>query len=72
MKLLGAVPCGGFSTMPVISKVGPKSLPTRDDAILMRLLRRHFLDRDDIAAMLLIGRDRIARGSARFCRPRAA
>ena len=52
--------------MPVISKVGPKSLPIGDDAILMGFFRRHFLDRDDIAAMLFIGRDALRETAALF------
>ena len=32
-------------------------LADRDDAVLVRLFRRHFLDGDDIAAMFLVGLD---------------
>ena len=57
MKLEGEVPLGGFSTMPVISKAAPNSFALADDAILMGVFGRDFLDRDDIAAMLVIGFD---------------
>ena len=69
MKFDGAVPFGGFSTMPVISKVGAEILALGDDAILMGVFLGHLLDGDDIAAMLVIGLDALLRGSAFRRRP---
>ena len=64
MKFDGAVPFGGFSTMPVISKVWPNSSPDGDDAVLVGLVLRHLLDGDDVAAVLLVGREHLLHRAA--------
>ena len=39
-------------------------LADRDDAVLVRLVRRHLLDRDDVAAMLVVGGDHLLHRAA--------
>ena len=50
--------------MPVISKVWPKVLADADDAVLVRLLGRHLLDRDDVAAVALVGVEHLLHAAA--------
>ena len=58
-RLEGAVPCFGFSTMPVISKPVCDVLALADDAVFVRLGRVAFLHRDDVAAGLLVELDHL-------------
>ena len=45
-------------------------LADRHDAVLMGLLHRHLLDRDDVAAILVVGLDALGEAAAaERCRP---
>ena len=64
IRLDGAVPCFGFSTMPVISKAWPSSAPTATTPYWCVSVRRNFLDRDDVAAELVVGLDALGQAAA--------
>ena len=66
-RLDGAVPGFGFSTIAVISKAWPIVLADADDAVPVRLVARHLLDGDDVAAVLLVGLDHLREAGLAPC-----
>ena len=57
----GDVPCGGFSTSWRSLHHALLDLLAVDDAVLLRLVRRHLFDRDDAAAVTLKAVDQLRR-----------
>ena len=55
-RLDGAVPFGGFSTMPSTSNILPLALADAADAVLMGEMVGHCLDRDQIGLCVELGR----------------